>query len=1134
MLKSSNSNGNRNRDSSNSSSSSHSMSFLVKLCRLASDLSLDPSTGTTDSNSNKNNTLLLEITSSVMQELLLNHSHGNIPTATATATYLPVSPTPSPLPQLDFLLQDCELSSSSSSPSTVITGDIRSSDSSSDVAYVRIHRSEDNRIDIYSCRKCTLLSVERENASLGQRFVISIDNDNDNDNGCVDNNSRKSNNNGVVDGSNGIIVEGNRLLNCSSSSSYLVSSLAWLSSEGTMDCVEHIETSAATTTVHSPIICDGGNNLDVERIAATTGVRGDGGGEGEGEGLSLSQSLLSHPHQLFLEWQWNVWGSIITNMTMTRTTTSQENIQSSPSSSSMSTSSSSSSSSSSLSLRRDLIELMCTSLQYVCTSSLITTTTNDSRLEGEREGETGKVAVAVRNLIHRCRGVCLTLLRYDPVSHPYHTRAGCRLLRALLSSKAGFGHGLWLGEPLSRLRSGIDVIRSKAKLVLGPMDRSVLVGDWCETYVSVLTAMDSAVVRQHHVTALLTLAMGLFENWDFGSYHKDAGESVMEIAIIKLLRIMWQRQQSVCTNTNGGGGSTKSSSSSKSSKSAGAAAVQRAAMAGWEVMGLNFCVLSLVQHYNQSQRQNVISEQSASPSSSPSSVIITTEALHFCLLNRSRISGGALLSSSCVCEVEQELLDIVIRDDAVCTPSSISTKLVCTKLLDVLYTVPKASSQQQQEQDADDADAVDVDIQEALMSSLGSDLGRWLYQTTITTPREDEDEDENDVGEEKKVNDDDKEDNDEEYEGAVASSPNDPDSPVKQQQQSSSITRELQQYNKLTMEQIEDFHDTEEDHTLIIMMKMNTDTTMVLMWLLCLQRCCSLRTSPPLIRSRCMDALKQGDIVGKMLVRLLHLCPNLMRHKGSLEGTLQQLHPRDIDIDSDTYSDSDHVMRASSSSSLRCLAAYAIFRSVCELPSLVRQWWVVQRSRVTGNLMRDFVTNRVGTALVGREVAAALEASRTGLFGGNGNGDSGEMSVRASVVSREVVAVYTHEDAKLEMKVKMPPSYPLMNAEVECSSRLGFTEGRGDRWKLQIVQQLSLENGSVVDAVLLWKHNVDQELRGVEPCPICYSTLHPRLLSLPTLSCRTCNNKFHSSCLYKWFQTAGKSKCVICQEPFFQ
>lgn len=66
------------------------------------------------------------------------------------------------------------------------------------------------------------------------------------------------------------------------------------------------------------------------------------------------------------------------------------------------------------------------------------------------------------------------------------------------------------------------------------------------------------------------------------------------------------------------------------------------------------------------------------------------------------------------------------------------------------------------------------------------------------------------------------------------------------------------------------------------------------------------------------------------------------------------------------------------------------------------------------------------------------------------------------------------------------------------------------------------------------KRNLEKEFEGVEPCPICYCILHPKTFSLPTLACPTCNNKFHSTCLYTWFKNSGKSKCVICQQPIFR
>ena len=35
--------------------------------------------------------------------------------------------------------------------------------------------------------------------------------------------------------------------------------------------------------------------------------------------------------------------------------------------------------------------------------------------------------------------------------------------------------------------------------------------------------------------------------------------------------------------------------------------------------------------------------------------------------------------------------------------------------------------------------------------------------------------------------------------------------------------------------------------------------------------------------------------------------------------------------------------------------------------------------------------------------------------------------------------------------------------------------------------------------------------------------------ALPRLQCKTCDQRFHSGCLYKWFQQSSKSNCPHCQ-----
>jgi len=72
----------------------------------------------------------------------------------------------------------------------------------------------------------------------------------------------------------------------------------------------------------------------------------------------------------------------------------------------------------------------------------------------------------------------------------------------------------------------------------------------------------------------------------------------------------------------------------------------------------------------------------------------------------------------------------------------------------------------------------------------------------------------------------------------------------------------------------------------------------------------------------------------------------------------------------------------------------------------------------------------------------------------------------------------------------------------------------------------------VVDAIALWKANVDREFEGVEPCLICYAVISAANGQLPRLSCRTCAVRFHPACLYKWFKTSGKSTCPHCQNAF--
>ena len=41
------------------------------------------------------------------------------------------------------------------------------------------------------------------------------------------------------------------------------------------------------------------------------------------------------------------------------------------------------------------------------------------------------------------------------------------------------------------------------------------------------------------------------------------------------------------------------------------------------------------------------------------------------------------------------------------------------------------------------------------------------------------------------------------------------------------------------------------------------------------------------------------------------------------------------------------------------------------------------------------------------------------------------------------------------------------------------------------------QNGSILDAFMLWKQNVDKRFDGIDDCCICYSAIHGSNYSLP-------------------------------------
>jgi len=281
----------------------------------------------------------------------------------------------------------------------------------------------------------------------------------------------------------------------------------------------------------------------------------------------------------------------------------------------------------------------------------------------------------------------------------------------------------------------------------------------------------------------------------------------------------------------------------------------------------------------------------------------------------------------------------------------------------------------------------------------------------------------------------------------------------------------------------------------------------MLSWLLCLEFMDSAASVDMRNRACISSYLDRTGAVGVVLELSLYLA-NVQKERSLDWMTCTSIDNNTDGGEADTFA-------------LSNVATLVVFRTVEALPTLAKSWWTDDCPRALQSPISQFVTNRVAPETLRRELSRIQKASTLG-----------SMSVSGSCVSREVVATYMQDECTLSVMIRVPPTFPLRNVEVDCQKTLGIAEKRWRRWSLQIMRMLNSQDGSILDALLLWKQNVDKEFEGVEPCPVCYSVLCVKTHAMPNLECKTCQNRFHASCLFKWFQSSGKSQCVLCQQPW--
>jgi hypothetical protein len=706
-----------------------------------------------------------------------------------------------------------------------------------------------------------------------------------------------------------------------------------------------------------------------------------------------------------------------------------------------------------------------------------------------REAFEGEVLASVRGM-----ALFLTSPRADKTNEPLFWRVGLQLAGGILSSKVGVGHGLWLPAVLANLRTRFaDVVRATE---MPPVERERLVALGASTLASLLGvapqwALCAEVAEGFIPTALPAAASG----------------AAPSLPLLRVLAAVWRFR------------------SEQRSDRPDVPILQE--VASWEAPAFDLA-LSLLVRLGTSASVPLLREAST--------------AIHYCMLKRGRRSSLNLLTpsqlSACIPTLEQIAFSSDLNSTVNCEVLALATaRLTCCKLLDAWENcrADGAGSPVKPASTGDEAavgageenlsvqqvEERELDEDTQLMREIAGPLCFAELQRRFVVT-------EADVLAVDNSGSADAEDDVDDAQSTISA--------PQAGEKTASGRATPQETDKMSTVSSAPTGRKVSRRAAMHVMLQRDPLGSLLLWSLLLQRIDSSSVHGWLVRARCVNYLKKTGIASAALFLALRLAGDLLQFKdvSALLPRLAALTSIDVheasQLNSRQRKAADNTQAANNSifqGSLQHLAVYAIFRTICTLPAMFRTFWSDDCNRIQKTRLTAFVEERVRVSLIKREIALINLAASAGRW------NTSEFTVKGSAVSGEVSAVLSRDETTVEIKVKLPPSYPLKNVEVNCTSRIGVSDGRWRRWVLQIIQLMSMQDGSVVDAVLLWKCNIEKELEGVEPCPICYCTLHTKTLCLPTMACSTCNNKFHSPCLTQWFRSSGKSKCVICQQPWY-
>ncbi|KAF9458921.1 hypothetical protein BDZ94DRAFT_1068633 [Collybia nuda] len=271
------------------------------------------------------------------------------------------------------------------------------------------------------------------------------------------------------------------------------------------------------------------------------------------------------------------------------------------------------------------------------------------------------------------------------------------------------------------------------------------------------------------------------------------------------------------------------------------------------------------------------------------------------------------------------------------------------------------------------------------------------------------------------------------------------------------------------------------------------------------------------VRSSYIEQLRNLDVIAS------HFIPTLLRLLRLDQGPLKAFK---LDIWAVNEFHIEYY-EAGSNLGLPLLVAHLYYRALLTVPSLIHTWILDCKDRQLSSSVTNYTSQYFSPVIIQTELAHVKSPESTALLVDE------NLTIKVANAVNEVVASYLVDEHQLEIKLKIPSDWPLHKIEIKDLKRVGVDENRWRAWILAVQQIIWSHNGRIVDGLGLFKKNVTLHFEGQVECAICYSIISVMDGTLPRKPCKTCKNRFHAGCLYKWFNSSHSSSCPLCRSDIF-